>query len=138
MIGEFGETVVLDWGLVKIHGEKDDRASDIANELKELRKLDIGKTLRGKAMGTPAYMSPEQARGEIDLIDERSDIYSLGAVLFEILTGETLFNGTTVSEIISKVINGFQQKIQAITPDAPLDLCAVAEKSLKKDKSISF
>ena len=107
MIGEFGETVVLDWGLAKVKGEDDTTAGELREELNLLKVENIGMTLKGKAIGTPAYMSPEQARGDIDAIDERSDIYSLGAVLYEILTGEPPFKGKTVQETLEIVAEGF-------------------------------
>ncbi|HOW52817.1 MAG TPA: protein kinase [bacterium] len=134
MIGQFGETVVLDWGLAKVHGQADDRAGEMAQELSALRETHGPHTVTGKAFGTPAYMSPEQARGSVDEIDERSDIYSLGAVLHEILTGEPPFSGHTVGQIIDRVLKDRPPAITELEPEAPLDLCAVVEKTLAKDK----
>ena len=75
MVGEFGETVVLDWGVAKVRG-----TADLPAEGGE--GMDSGGTLAGTVLGTPAYMSPEQAGGEVENIDERSDVWGLGAVLF--------------------------------------------------------
>ncbi len=135
MIGQFGETVVLDWGLAKVHGQTDDRAGEMAQELSALRDTHGPHTVTGRAFGTPAYMPPEQARGLIAEIDERSDIYSLGAVLYEILAGEPPFEGRTVGEVIGKVLNDRPFPIVDQEPDAPHDLCAVVEKTLAKDKA---
>src|SRR5207253_8878290 len=82
MVGQFGETVVLDWGLAKARGQKDIRGKELEKESQLMRSADS--TLAGQALGTPSYMSPEQALGLLDEIDERSDVWSLGAMLFEI------------------------------------------------------
>ena len=78
MIGSFGEVLVLDWGVAKIKPQID------ANERRSIgvhQRLSAAETLDGTVIGTQNYMSPEQARGEIDQLDERADVYSLGAVL---------------------------------------------------------
>ena len=86
LIGSFGETVVIDWGLAKTIEQVEDTLSGIGKPQRD------GDTMYGAAIGTPAYMAPEQARGELDKIDERSDIFALGVVLYEILTGTNPFN----------------------------------------------
>ena len=138
MIGEFGETVVLDWGLAKVKGEDDAAAGELREELNLLKVENIGMTVRGKAIGTPAYMSPEQARGDISAIDERSDIYSLGAVLYEILTGEPPFKGKDVQETLEKVKSALPVEITVYEPASPPDLCAVVEKTLTKDPASRY
>lgn len=135
MIGEFGETVVLDWGLAKVKGEADENETELREELTLLKVEHIGHTARGKAIGTPAYMPPEQAKGEISEIDERSDIYSLGAVLYEILTGHPPFKGRDIKETLEMVKNEFPVEIKIYEPEAPMDLCAVVSKTLTPDKA---
>jgi len=127
MIGEFGETVVLDWGLAKI---KDSAETVFVRHENE----DIGKTVVGQAIGTPLYMSPEQAEGNIGEIDEISDIYSLGAILYQILTGRTPFTGRTTDEIIQKVINEDIESAVKRDKDIPPELAAIADKALSKSK----
>lgn len=84
MLGDYGETYVLDWGVAKIIGEDDGEFADIGSSSSGEHA-----TRAGTAIGTPGYMSPEQVRGAAD-IDGRADIYTLGCLLFEILAGEPL------------------------------------------------
>lgn len=128
MIGEFGETVVLDWGLAKI---KDSEETIFVRHGSE----EVGKTVIGQAIGTPSYMPPEQAEGKIGEIDEISDIYSLGAMLYQILTGRTPFSGKTVDEIIKKVLTEKVENAAKVDSDVPPELAAIAEKALSKDKN---
>lgn len=138
MIGDYGETVIIDWGLAKVKSAKE--ASDPPSTpgqktvlgMRTNTKLDddSGKTQHGQAMGTPAYMPPEQAAGDLDNIDERSDIYSLGAVLFEILTGQPPVEGKSVAEILWNVIAGKIRKVRAVEPKCQTDLAAIVEKAM--------
>ena len=141
MIGDYGETVIIDWGLAKVKSARD--ASDPPSTpgqktilgMRTNTKLDddSGKTQHGQAMGTPAYMSPEQATGDLDNIDERSDIYSLGVVLFEILTGQTPVEGKSVAEILRNVIAGKIRKIQDLELKCPKELIAIVKKGMGQD-----
>ncbi len=133
MIGEFGETVMLDWGLAKVKGEEDERAEELEEGIK-LLKLDIDVTVKGKIMGTPAYMSPEQAQGDIASVDELSDIYSLGAVLYEIISGEIPYSGKTAEEILQNIESSNIPDIKALLPIVPPELCAILQKTFIKDR----
>jgi tetratricopeptide (TPR) repeat protein/tRNA A-37 threonylcarbamoyl transferase component Bud32 len=82
MLGPFGETLVVDWGLAKVVGRKDDDAV-----LQPSSGDSKGETLPGSAIGTPGYMSPEQAEGRINELGPATDVYALGAVLHSLLTG---------------------------------------------------
>jgi len=132
MLGEFGETVVLDWGLAKVRGKCDLSGTEISNEIKEVADARSGETVMGIALGTPAYMSPEQALGMVDDIDERSDVWSLGAVLYEILTGRPPFDGRTVQELLARVATRKAVSPRELDESIPPDLASVCEKALNR------
>jgi serine/threonine-protein kinase len=102
MVGAFGEVQVMDWGLAKVlrHGGADEPkapAPQVVSVIRTQRSAglaDAGShTQAGSVLGTPGYMAPEQARGDADLVDERADVFGLGAILCEILTGQPPFTG---------------------------------------------
>ncbi len=136
MVGEFGETVVLDWGLAKVHDVEDVNAEDIEDTLQFL-KLDneeaLFKTAYGRALGTPHYMPPEQAEGRTDAIDERSDVYSLGAVLYEILTGATPYSGKNTREVLDKVIHTDPEPVLKADVDIPPELAGICTRAIQRD-----
>ena len=108
MLGEFGEVFVMDWGLAKrVRGDAGglDTTSRTAKEQADLAG-DGFKTLSGQVKGTPRYMAPEQAEGRVEDIDERTDIYALGAILYAILTLHPPVTGDTVNEVLTKVASG--------------------------------
>jgi WD40 repeat protein/serine/threonine protein kinase len=135
MIGEFGETVLLDWGLAKVKGQKDEGAQKLADEIKLLKQAGASETVAGMPIGTPSYMSPEQADGRIEDIDERSDVWCLGAVLYEILTGNPPYTGSTALEVTGKVRSSDVEPVLELQRDAPNELAAVAMNCLKKDRT---
>jgi WD40 repeat protein len=135
MLGEFGETVVLDWGLAKVRGKKDIRGDELEGGLKLLQDATSAHTVDGSAIGTPAYMSPEQADGQVEAMDEQSDVWSLGAVLYELLTGRPPFEGATSLEIIGRVLKDEVAAPKTVNPRIPAELSAVALKALSRDKT---
>ena len=134
MIGEFGETVVLDWGLAKVKGQQDMGAEKLQTGLRLFLDADVGKTVVGYAIGTPSYMPPEQAEGKVDDIDETSDTYSLGAILYQLLTGDPPYSGKTASEILRKVVDTDPQKATSVDRNIPPELAAIAHKAMSKKK----
>src|SRR5262249_15612536 len=89
-------------------------------------------TQAGVALGTPQYMSPEQARGDLPAIDERSDVFGLGAMLYELLTGMPPFDGADSSHILEAVVAGRFTPVRIRAPQAPPELVAIAERALRK------
>lgn len=119
MVGEFGEVLVMDWGLVKVLDEPESERpaetvnidSPPRNDEREAGAATISAgpgalTREGAVMGTPQYMAPEQARGLIADIDQRSDVFALGGLLYAILTLHPPFHGEDVREILTKVCRG--------------------------------
>ena len=139
MIGEFGETVVLDWGLAKIKDSAGREDEKFENQMRLLRDASAGRTISGEVMGTPQYMPPEQAFGNVENIDERSDIYSLGAVLYEILTGFPPFNEDSPIDTVFAVRKYYTGEKRLIPvreeePECPEELATIAEKALSPKK----
>lgn len=145
MIGQFGEVQVMDWGLAKPldvdSGPTDDTMSDTdrpatpsppsADETGTadgMTPLDGNLTTAGDIVGTPGYMAPEQARGEVNSLDTRADVFGLGAILFQILTGQTVFQGVSRSDAVEKTrqgdLNDAMRRLDQCRDDADLvDLC---------------
>jgi serine/threonine protein kinase len=104
MVGEFGEVLVMDWGIAKILNEPGiEQASAVVSPLAVPGTGSFTATMEGAVMGTPNYMSPEQAMGKVNELDERSDIFSLGGILYAILTLRPPVEGKDVWEVLEKV-----------------------------------
>ncbi len=101
IVGKHGETLVVDWGLAKATGKSDPGAEE--RTLVPSSASGSAETLPGSALGTPAYMSPEQARGDLDQLGPRSDVYSLGATLYCLLTGKPPQEWDDIFEVLRKV-----------------------------------
>src|SRR5262249_13288214 len=105
VLGDYGEVLVLDWGFAKIVGEHESTGTGSPGPEADAptASLSPSHTQHGAVMGTPAYMAPEQADGRHDLIDPPPDVYGLGAILYEILTGRPPFPGTKTAEVLRQV-----------------------------------
>ena len=143
MIGPYGETFVLDWGLAKIIGRSEnerhdrERANRPDDALYEtLRPLSADSPIAtqiGSAIGTLAYMSPEQAAGLVDQLRPTSDLYALGAILYAILTGQPPMQGTDCEQIRQNVLLNRFPRPREVRPGIPMPLEAVCLKAMALD-----
>jgi serine/threonine-protein kinase len=128
MLGTYGETLLVDWGLAKIVGSAGDDAREAA--LRPSSGSGEVVTQMGSALGTPAYMSPEQAEGRLDLLGPASDLYSLGATLYALLTGVAPVRGDDLGEVLRKVRAGDIVPPRHVKPATPLALESICRKAM--------
>ena len=117
MIGDFGEVLLMDWGLAKVVGDKamlsgmieEDGVSleEAVNRIPARQSMANQRTLEGQILGTPNYMPPEQAAGKISELDKRTDIYSLGGVLYDLLCLRAPIEGANLKEMVEKINKGY-------------------------------
>jgi WD40 repeat protein len=126
LCGAHGETVVIDWGLARRLDEMDATSS-------QHRRISAepGQTYVGAIMGTPAYMPPEQARGK--RVDERADVYAIGAILYHVLAGAPAYAGRTLEELLDKVKAGPPRALAEVVPAVPPDLAAIVTRAMAPD-----
>jgi Tol biopolymer transport system component len=129
-----GDAKVLDFGLAKVTGARTRAESAKSAAATELARKDL--TTPGTAMGTIAYMSPEQVRGEG--LDERTDLFSLGVVLYELATGKPPFSGTTTGVVFDQILNRTPSAPVRLNPDLPDELGHVLDKCLEKDSDLRY
>ncbi len=131
MLGPYGETLVVDWGLAKSIGRPEEAADDLETTLRPSSQSGEGTPTVG-AVGTPSYMSPEQASGLNDQVSFASDIYGLGATLYCLLTGKAPFQGESddARDILLKVRSGGFRKPRELKAAVPPALEAVCLKAM--------
>jgi len=131
LLGDFGEALVLDWGLAKVRTQDN---GDPSRRPVTVNQHDdtLQPTLEGQVLGTPAFMPPEQAAGRGDQVDERADVYGLGAILYEVLTGQPPFAAATVQEVLRKVQREEPPRPRELWTSVPPALEAVCLRALAK------
>ena len=135
MLGQFGVTLVVDWGLAKVVGRPEDiRASGVGETLiPSEADSEPGETAMGSAIGTPAFMSPEQAAGRWDVVAQPADIYSLGAVLYTLLTGKPPLEKGNWPEMQQRIQRGDFPRPRQQKPAVPRGLEAICLKAMALD-----
>ncbi len=128
MVRSDGYVKVLDFGLAKL--------TEINHTDGEEQTKKLVKTNPGVVMGTVAYMSPEQARGKNT--DARSDVFSFGIVLYEMLTGKVPFTGETMTDVLSSIISTEPQGITSLAPHLPRELQRIVQKTLRKKRDLRY
>ncbi len=142
MLGQYGETLIVDWGLAKLMSRtalqpKDDALADQRAEPLTVPDAAM-RTSIGHAIGTPMYMSSEQALGLHDELSPASDVYSLGAMLFNMISGEHPIAGKSTLDIIRNVRNGVTRSLLDVMPTAPKPLVSICRKAMRKDPSTRY
>ncbi len=151
MVGRFGEVYVMDWGLARVLGRRD--AKDVRvrrpeqplhSRVETYRRRGAGDldsplvTMDGDVVGTPAYMSPEQARGEVEAIDGRTDVFAVGAMLYHLLTGHMPYVPESANlgnyAVWARVQEGPPRAVREEAPDAPEELVAICEKAMARER----
>ncbi|MEZ6026568.1 MAG: serine/threonine-protein kinase [Planctomycetota bacterium] len=158
MVGTYGEVFVMDWGLAKVRGdapasrepEPDKGAprgaprSVVLTDQAELARLhhEVALTLDGDVVGTLGYMPPEQARGDLEHLDERSDLWSLGAMLYELFAGQAPYcdgpEGRAVGSVLTRYRTGRPTPLVELAPGTPPELVSVIERAMAHDPDQRF
>ncbi len=130
LMGPLGEVLLLDWGLAKVWGAESEEVSDQPL----LSRFDPSLTAQGRLQGTALYMSPEQIAGSQDL-DHRSDVYSLGVVLYEILAGKHMLEGETLDALLDQAQYELPPRPSEIADhrQIPPDLEDICMRCIQKD-----
>ncbi len=143
MVGSFGEVQVMDWGLAKVlpqGGAFDDATAGKSRSRDTVIATarsgsDTDRSQLGSVLGTPSYMAPEQARGEVDRLDERCDVFALGSILCELITGEPAFTGRSSGEIQRKASESNLKEAfdRLLSCGADAELIALAKDCLARE-----
>lgn len=135
MLGEFGEVLLMDWGVARVMGKAPEAVRRVRVE-----KLEVTETMDGVAIGTPGFMSPEQATGELDKLDPRSDVWSLGAMLYELLTLQPVFEAPNVFALMYAVMNRRPCDPRERTPDRgiPAEIAGICTRALERERERRF
>jgi WD40 repeat protein len=131
LVGSFGETVLIDWGLAKDLSSGTEVGGDAL-----LSPYSDDSTEVGTVLGTPTYMPPEQAEGKA--VDERADVYALGAVIYHVLAGVPPYGGSSSAETLAKVLSEPPRPLAQLEPGVPRDLVTIVETAMARDCNLRY
>ncbi len=135
MLGTHGEVLVVDWGIAKVMGTADPK-SELVRQVASLRdQHSPSATMDGSAMGTLYYMPPEQALGNLSEIDARSDIYALGATLYELLALRRCLDSGNMADLIARIANGAWNRLNGVAPHLSQDLVAIVHRAMARERT---
>ena len=155
MIGRLGEVYVMDWGLARVLGSSDPHGESmhaLANDpeaivgLRRSKAEESGEanllTVEGSVVGTPSFMSPEQAAGEQDRIGTPTDVYAVGAMLYQLLTGTVPYTEPSASEdaltVLERARAGPPPPVEELAPQAPAELVAICERAMEREPDARY
>jgi serine/threonine protein kinase/formylglycine-generating enzyme required for sulfatase activity len=132
LLGDYGEALVVDWGLARILGLEDEEISESKRVITDRSQDNSKDTMHGSVAGTPAYMPIEQATGDRDRQGPWSDVYALGAVLYEILTGRAPYVGEDAEDVLRQVVQGPPEPL-AENPEIPEQLRQICNRAIGRE-----
>ena len=153
MVGEFGEVYVMDWGLAKVFTDDGPSTAETEEPRKAVEGVTTGsgarhgqressatRTVVGDVVGTPAYMPPEQARGDVDQIGPRSDVYAMGAILYQLLAGHAPYvnSASSLGEILHAIKRGPPVPLSEMDRPIPAGLVEICERAMQRDSEERF
>ncbi len=145
MVGEFGEALVMDWGLAKsvraVAASGAARAAAVVHDETELEGATLpmaGQTAAGTVMGTPAFMPPEQARGDTSAIDRRSDVWGLGAILYTLLAGRPPYVAESGALLLARAATGAPDPLARLAVRVPPPLASICAKAMAADPAARY
>lgn len=138
MVSRYNETYLVDWGMARRLDQEppkkpEDEPTKFGPTGLPLPNPQVLRTMQGAVLGTPAFMSPEQAIGDIASLDERTDIFSLGTTLFFILTNRTAFDGADTHSILERARFAERYDVREINPSAPVALAKIYRRATEQD-----
>jgi eukaryotic-like serine/threonine-protein kinase len=138
MLGDYGETLVVDWGLAKRMSQPDETAHLDGDDTGRTMGEGSDGTATGDVLGTPAFMSPEQAAGDHELVGPSTDIYGLGATLYALLTGKPPIDGDALGELLRNVERGDFAPPRTVRPEVSRALEAICLKAMAREPAARY
>lgn len=142
MVGDYGEVYVMDWGIARVMGQAGQSESEtsVLEVSVDLSQEDVDLTQSGQILGTPRYMSPEQIKGQNNHLDGRSDLFALGAILYETVTLKTAFRGDSPVQLLKRILTGQIEPWSGVHPRQPLpvELQAIAYKAMAQKREARY